>query len=861
MKKHVYLFLLAFPLFSWSQNNDSILNNCLFTESVEVHKPVFAQVEDIKGKTFEAADLIKNSYVAKENWRPEEGDELEWPSFQFLKWSKQKAQKAKFSLGKVKQDYELRYAAFYLSNDEWANLEIELTSGQMLEVFVDGKLEKGKYTFEKEGEEKKLVLNTKLEANNHVFLVKLLASAEENDSWSFSVSYKTMNKKNTYDLKTSLNPKFYMDIAHLMHGVDIIDAEISPLGDYYFVSYQMQFSEEEKLKITDVKRLTNNETVAVFYDSEISSLNWIPKSNKLSYITQVGDNKWIWSHQLEDGQKYPIATDLANVSSYVWSSDASYLILTKYDKGEKSKNGLKQVQGMPDHWPWYRMRSQLYYYDVLSGVEFPLTHGFLSNQLQSISPNSRYILFSQSSYNESQRPYSKQVMMQYDRRSGQLDTLWNKFGSGSAAYSPDGKSLLVTAGPTFFGDVGVNLTTSDIPNDYDIQAYIYYLSDGRVEPISNTFNPSIQDFYWDENQTDFIYFKVADRTYQYIYRYSVSTSSFELLPLGLDVIDQMSISDNKGLLLYYGSSISTPKQLKILQFNDLSAQLLDYPEESFFEDVEFGKTEEWNFKNREGVTIEGRLYYPPQFDASKKYPMIVYYYGGTSPTERNFRGRYPKNLFAANGYIVYVLQPSGAIGYGQDFSAQHVNNWGKTVAGEIIQGSKELCRTFDYIDSSKVGCIGASYGGFMTMYLTTQTDFFSAAISHAGISSISSYWGEGYWGYLYSQVASAESFPWNNKELYVEQSPLFHADKVTTPILLLHGNSDTNVPPGESRQFYTALKLLKKEVELIEIDQQDHHIKDYKKRILWQKTILAWFDKNLKSQSDWWFDLYPPQKM
>jgi dipeptidyl aminopeptidase/acylaminoacyl peptidase len=110
-------------------------------------------------------------------------------------------------------------------------------------------------------------------------------------------------------------------------------------------------------------------------------------------------------------------------------------------------------------------------------------------------------------------------------------------------------------------------------------------------------------------------------------------------------------------------------------------------------------------------------------------------------------------------------------------------------------------------------------------------------------------------------VASAESFPWNNKEMYVEQSPLFHADKVTTPILLLHGNSDTNVPPGESRQFYTALKLLQKDVELIEIDKQDHHIKDYNKRILWQKTILAWFDKQLKKQPDWWNDLYPKKNL
>jgi dipeptidyl aminopeptidase/acylaminoacyl peptidase len=80
-------------------------------------------------------------------------------------------------------------------------------------------------------------------------------------------------------------------------------------------------------------------------------------------------------------------------------------------------------------------------------------------------------------------------------------------------------------------------------------------------------------------------------------------------------------------------------------------------------------------------------------------------------------------------------------------------------------------------------------------------------------------------------------------------------------LLLLTGGADTNVPPGESIQFYTALKLLGKPVELIEIEGQNHHILDYKKRILWQKTIFAWFDKWLKGESGWWDELYPEKEL
>jgi dipeptidyl aminopeptidase/acylaminoacyl peptidase len=186
-----------------------------------------------------------------------------------------------------------------------------------------------------------------------------------------------------------------------------------------------------------------------------------------------------------------------------------------------------------------------------------------------------------------------------------------------------------------------------------------------------------------------------------------------------------------------------------------------------------------------------------------------------------------------------------------------VNDWGKTSSDEIIQGTRAFLASYPAVDSRRVGCIGASYGGFMTMLLVTETDLYAAAVSHAGISNIASYWGEGNWGYSYGALATADSFPWNRKDIYVDRSPIFHADKVKTPLLLTHGASDTNVPPGESESFYTALKLVGAPVELLTVEGQDHHIVDHAKRMVWSRSILAWFDRWLKSQPAWWNDLYP----
>ena len=176
---------------------------------------------------------------------------------------------------------------------------------------------------------------------------------------------------------------------------------------------------------------------------------------------------------------------------------------------------------------------------------------------------------------------------------------------------------------------------------------------------------------------------------------------------------------------------------------------------------------------------------------------------------------------------------------------------------DIINGTKRFCEEHHYVDESKIGCMGASYGGFMTMYLQTRSDIFAAAVSHAGISSLSSYWGEGYWGYTYSAIASAYSYPWNNKELYVDQSPLYHADKINTPMLLLHGKADTNVPVGESIQMYNALKILGKDVEFIQVEGENHGIAQFDKRIAWKKSIMAFFAKHLKDQPEWWNKMYP----
>ena len=186
---------------------------------------------------------------------------------------------------------------------------------------------------------------------------------------------------------------------------------------------------------------------------------------------------------------------------------------------------------------------------------------------------------------------------------------------------------------------------------------------------------------------------------------------------------------------------------------------------------------------------------------------------------------------------------------------------GEGPAQDIIDATRQFARDVAQVDSTKIGCVSASYGGFMTQYMLTKDNPFACGISHAGISDHTSYWGEGYWGYSYSEVSAANSYPWTRKDLYVDRSPLYNADKITKPLLFTHGTADTNVPIGESIQMYTALRLLGVPTAFVEVEGENHGIMDPAKRVKWINTMVAWFQRWLNDDPSWWDAIYTPKKL
>ena len=851
--------IFSLPLFAAEKSTDITVTNWLILGPMETPLPIFHEKKNFSGKKFELKNLLNFEHLDSRKLSPALDKTIPGFGERKLRWTMQTDSSLRITLLNKKMPQKA-FAAAYLTANRWLEIKLTVKNPHLQIVYFDGK-EIGRRN--KANASKKTSAQTKatvkVEPGKHLLLIKTLFDPNCSAPWEISAKASVSGNHVASDLNWSTDATHFMNIKNLLDEPEISRLSISPYGKFVALTLRKSLPPGDKYETwLEIRRYADGRLLRSFRGlGRISQFKWAPLQNSYSYLTSGSAGITLWISDLQTGEKISLLKNIRNFRSYRWSPDGTFLIYSVTEKHAAPKTKLKKLEGMPDRLPGWRDRDFLYRVNYPDGTKMRLTSGLESTNLNDISPDGGKILFTISQENFSERPYSENTLYSLNLETLEIDSIWTKKWQGSVSWSPDGKKLLVTGGPSMFGKIGINLPEGTIPNDYDTQAYIFDLQTKKVDPITLNFPPTINLAFW--NPTDGkIYFVTTDRSFVSLYRYNVKRRTFQKIDTKTEVISAIDFAKKKPVTVFSGCRANQPWKSYWLNLKSGKVELFYDPAQKDFAQVQFGKVERWTFKNKLGDNIEGRIYYPPHFDENKKYPCIVYYYGGTTPVTRDFGGRYPKNLYAAHGYVVYVLQPSGAVGFGQKFSARHVNDWGKIVADEIIDGTKQFLAAHPFVDRNRVGCMGASYGGFMTMLLQTRTDMFAAAIAHAGISMIPSYWGEGYWGYLYSAVATANSFPWNRPDIYVDQSPLFHADKIKTPLLLLHGTVDTNVPPGESIQLYTALKLLGKPVELIQIEGQNHHIMAYQRRKLWTKTIIAWFDRWLKGQSEWWEDLYPP---
>ena len=811
MKRNIILFTVLFAALGAGADNLEV-KSFTYAGPYEIKSPVLIDSVDVNKKTFEANSLLSLNIRMNADGKEFNGD---------------------FAPSSI-QDIALHTLSFGLTNNRYAKAKVNVGGLKQYKVYVDGKEATGESEFEP--------------ARHDVVIKYLTQPSEKMDSLKVSVETKDPS---VFRLDQSKDGRAYT-IYDVIHGERFSGVELSPNGRYIIYA---KAKTEAGGKVTRTYYVKEPATGKIL-DERSEHISWMPRTNKYYYVrnsSRVSGLKTMYAMDPLTRTEMVVAEDIPEYSFTVAPTE-DYLIMNIPQEGPKENPDVYEVIEPDDRQTGWRSRNGLAKYDLKSGLLQPLTYGSHDIWLTDVTQDGKELLIMKKESRLTERPTSVFSLYRLNVETLKLDTVIVRDGFISGArYAPDG--ILVSGTPECLGGVGNVVSEGMTPSMTDNQLYLVSYDGKSVEPLTKQFDPNVS--YVDYSPSDgLFYFTAEDRDCVHLYQLNTKTKRIRQITEPEDVVLRFAVANAAGNIVFYGQSASNSDRLYTLNpKNDKSALVEDLSAERL-KGIKLGDCRPWTYVNAQGDSICCRYYLPADFDSNKKYPMIVNYYGGCSPTERLFESRYPQHAYAALGYVVLVVNPHGATGFGQEWSAAHVNTAGRGPAEDIIESVKAFCKEHDWVNEKKIGCVGASYGGFMTQYLQTVTDIFAAAVSHAGISDHTSYWGYGYWGYSYSEVSMADSYPWSRKDLFVDQSPLYNADKVHTPLLFIHGDADTNVPVNESIQMYTALKLLGRETAMVLVKGENHHILDYSKRIRWQNTIWAWFAKWLQDDPAWWESMY-----
>jgi dipeptidyl aminopeptidase/acylaminoacyl peptidase len=830
------------------------------------------------------ADLVQFDALASARrmgigWRDEEADLDGWLPFD--------TEETRFE----REDF-LGGAVTFVEPKAFASVELKIQSRFPLRLRLDGEILATKTSLEKpDAEAGTLTKTLALDPGRHALVIESLRPAKTAAAWTMRATLKgEAVSQEALDAETFLHgywvaPRF--DLPDFIDSRGITDVSISTGGRYIAVSYaEPATPADHRERWTEIR---DAETWAEIREiREAIAFRWTDNEDEYFY-REARQGKQVIRLGTVGGLESDATPPLEGLVDAHRFLPGFIVTLRREKKKGEEKRDVRRWRGPWDRADSFRVMHRIWWirsggpmqFDERDGNRSLVAAGDSALSVEDIDESRGVILVSRPDRTMKERPFSRSELWEIDVDSGEALRLATPTWFRAARFACDGDEILVSAGVSAFGEIGRDprLGAETIPNEYDTQLYLVPTRNRRAPRcLTRDFDPAIEKAIWNPVDGQ-IYASARTGTEIGLFRLNLDASGsdakWERLRFDrdraprergrpLEVIDDFDLETRRGRVALRGSGSRLPPTVMVLDSDrGVLQRRSEGPALEEQVDYRFGicppGVEDFDVTMADGTVVKGRVHLPSRYESRFRWPAIVYYYAGTVPTDRSFGGRYPKNYWAEKGYIVYVITPSGATGFGQEMSARHVNDWGERSQRELIACTEAFLDAWKSVDRDRVGCIGASYGGFTTMSLMTKTDLFKTGIAHAGISSLASYWGEGYWGYLYSAVATAGKYPWNAPDLYVDRSALFHADKMQGSLLLLHGDADTNVPPGESRQLYTALKLLDKPVEYLEFADENHHILHLPRRRLWAKSIVAWFDRELKGETGWWQHLHPEE--
>jgi dipeptidyl aminopeptidase/acylaminoacyl peptidase len=302
-------------------------------------------------------------------------------------------------------------------------------------------------------------------------------------------------------------------------------------------------------------------------------------------------------------------------------------------------------------------------------------------------------------------------------------------------------------------------------------------------------------------------------------------------------------------LFFTRMSASAPNEIYKYQIRDELGTYAGEPwgpvthmNDALLSQIDMQPLESFTFKGANDEEVQGFMVKPPGFDPNKKYPLKFLIHGGPQGAWGNsWTYRWNAELFAANGYVVVMINFHGSTGYGQKFTDSISGDWGGKPYVDLMKGLDYVEKTYSFIDKNREAALGASYGGYMANWILGHTDRFKCIVSHDGTFNTESAYGttEELWFIEWEFGGPL----WKNREKYRRYSPHLFADKFKTPTLVVHGQNDYRLDVSQGFDLFTTLQRLKVPSKMLYFPDEGHWVLKPQNSRLWYKTVNDWVDQ------------------
>lgn len=662
--------------------------------------------------------------------------------------------------------------------------------------------------------------------------------------------YKTPEQKLSSDIMT---PEVLWSFGRISNPA------ISPDGSkaVYGVTY---FNKEEDRSYTDlyVMNLADGKITQITdTDYNESDANWTPDGKRISYLAKGQ----LWEMNPDGSGAKQITQIEGGINGYLYAPDGNKIAYYKDIKMEPT------VQDMHPDLPKAKARiinDQFYRHwnDWVEGY----THIFIADYTPAQPITSGQDIMKDEKWESPVRPWGGTEQLAWTRDGQKLIyTCRKKYGIDYAfstntdlyAYNTaDGTTVNLTEGmmgydknPVLSPD-GKKMAWESMERDgYEAdknRLFVMDLETGKKKDFTKNFDQSVGNLAWDKDNNTVWFISDYHATDEI---YSLNTTSGEIKKHTDGIHNYTSVVPVNGSLITTQVSMSKPAEIYRTDPATGKDEELSFINKPLLDQLTMGKVEKRWVKTTDNKDMLVWMIYPPHFDPNQKYPAILYCEGGPQSTVSQFWSyRWNFQQMAANGYIIVAPNRRGLPGFGQewleqisgDYSGQNIKDY----LSAIDEAKKE-----PYIDENRLGCIGASYGGYSVYYLAGHhNNRFKAFIAHCGIFDLEMqyYTTEEMW-FAHWDLGGA---PWekNNKiaQRTYANSPHKFVGNWDTPILVIHGQKDFRIDASQGMAAFNAARMRGIPAQYLYFPEECHWVLGCQDGILWQRTFKAWLDKWLK---------------